>query len=1354
MSDYRPDVVNDMLDRPLLGRARAAALGLAAAALATLLAAPAVAGPPDFVDRMDGWKTASGTTLWLGVFHGPEDARQQSKDFAADPLTGRPYDRVCATSPDGNRVLDVARAVGNDLGIDAANPRLPDKVYYPELHVHSQGNDVAFNKLRKGKIKVGKLVCYAPPGGNVAGWLSKNSEALAKADEVVAFINDEPITGAIPNLKVVDADGAPGLGVVVPFGRGHRPPITIHRFHTGKHPSGRKRTAHEASEHVTVVDHYECHGGHGLDAYRRNVYERVGHATPQWYVDSSGPGGKVGAEVDAVVGFCRQHSRQHAYLDRPLDVVVRGSGPAAEALRQRLANDPHGRFRVHGDDWSGAPDIVVGARTGQAQTSAEGHKWFPNTPEAIHEAYQRVRRGEPLGDEPAEDFEFPSFPRTAKEFDEQWQRHRPKRTYAVAGKETPIAGAEGGEWDFRLDGEHPGWVIASKRDGKGERKEVAIYMWDIRESPRRAARAVRKRHDEEAPGEKANVVVYGDGRAKALIQALKEQGYDEEAIYVVNDDGTVCKADGEVVGKVHKRHRGKTYALIAQAQAFVEQRTGEKTYAVGPAGRCEIPLDTDTQEPGPSDSVEPYDANSRRTAREAMRRRRRRRTEDDDGDDEERAAWFDPFERAPVPATVPPVRPVEPPPPPPTLPPGGAEVPRVPDVATELPPPDLRLPEPPRITVPDIGGVMLHGAASPADGPRQAAGVEVASGEFSLVVKGKNARLDPRTLRKFVTALWAVYYCPQPPGISIDPIAPGAEKHLVRYIGKVVNTDLGRVMREADYQMKKWAVGTERPDVPGFLPVDGWWARGGAGVLGASRRFWLVPRQMTFKRADGMLLFDRGEIEVKTEYAVKGMARRAAPGDLEFARFFTEHYDEIASEYPVYKELFEYAKMVSLAQYLKRSGVPLHWFLMANRHLVLTEDSPGTVDALAKGSEHIRGLTIEGGVELGTGSRFVLDEQAVAALRSARARWEARRPRATALDSPAPRREMRAVPTSFDVGRASYTTVPQQALTAGEDRRGARYCTDLALRNGGEPGLELVRVYDPRRPEGGEFGLGWRLLVPYRIRPAGEEKTEFRGAVLPTRMAVDDLLAGTSEVLTFSTDRYAIVGWVPEDVGESRVIGLFLTAGLGYRLADKLGNEFRFDPAGRLTDMVFWDTHHVKLAYVDGLTDAFAESPYDFEVVGEERADFGPVRLARRVRIRDRLHGSSEVLAFDGSEEVARYVPATEGESRWRFAALMSDGSLRALDRHGNEVAFEPGGGFAGMAPGRPMVEALSHGEQKVQLAYTLDGRGRMRVATARVAGGGPAVHYHYDGQGRLLRVTRPDTVAGLEPGAAADGRN
>jgi len=641
-----------------------------------------------------------------------------------------------------------------------------------------------------------------------------------------------------------------------------------------------------------------------------------------------------------------------------------------------------------------------------------------------------------------------------------------------------------------------------------------------------------------------------------------------------------------------------------------------------------------------------------------------------------------------------------------------------------------------------VGGVMLHGEAKISGSQGEDVHADLTGGGFSLIVEGKRARLAREDFRKFVTSLWAVYYSKEDPGISIDPIAPGVYKHLVRYIGKVINLDLGRVMRDADYLMKKWAVGTEKPDIPGFKNPDDISARRGVLYLGSSR-FWFVPEDMRFRRAGNALIFEDGRMTVKTEYVFKKKGMRADPANEAFAKFFSKHYDEIAEKYPVYKELFEYAKMVSLAKYLKEKGVPLFWFLVANKDLVITEDSPGTVDALAKGSDHFRGIQIEGGVDLGFEGNYIYDESALNAISEAISKLPANAYSKTTLSPGENLARSGSESFSFDLEKGSYTVIPQHSLTSGKDRRGIRYQTDLALRYSGQPGLELVRYYDPRRKEGGEFGNGWHLLIPYRIRPADSVRRKFLNAIIPERMAVVNLLAGEREVLTFSTDRYAIAGYVPKKLDSSQVIGLFLMSDASYRLADKLGNEFWFDQAGYLTDMIFSQDHRVHIEYLRNFTNAFEQPAYQVQPTGGERVEFLNARIPNRMIVKDLIHGTSEELTFSDKGMIAGYVPDNAESSWFQILALMSDASFRLLDKRNNEIAFNPGGGFEGLivSPDRPMVRSISLGKQRVEFKYTINRYGSIMIASARVSGGEDgseptyAVHYSYDNEGRLYCV-------------------
>ncbi|MFW6106616.1 MAG: hypothetical protein ACOC8H_00490 [bacterium] len=686
-------------------------------------------------------------------------------------------------------------------------------------------------------------------------------------------------------------------------------------------------------------------------------------------------------------------------------------------------------------------------------------------------------------------------------------------------------------------------------------------------------------------------------------------------------------------------------------------------------------------------------------------------------------------------------------------------------------------------STPNIGGVMLSGTADVegADGTQ----VNLAGGNFSLVVDGENARIDPKLFRKFITALWCVYYSEQDPGISIDP--PGRntddevpmeefmkpEKHSVRYIGRVLNTDLGRVMREADYLMKKWAVGSGRPEYSGFRSVDAYSARLGAENVGVSRRFWFVPENLRFSRGgDDLLLFDAGRIRLLTEFNRDGMRGRASQADEAFASFFTEHYDGIAETAPVFEELFEYAKLVSLAKYLKQQGVPLHWFLMAHKELVLMEHSPpAEVDAFVKESDHVRGMAMKGGVDLASTPSFRNDAAAEAALRQALAHVPAARGRAG--------RTPEHVPTgivtrdvSFEVAGEHYTVLPQHSLTSGRDHRGLRYQTDVALRRAGKPALELVRYFNPRGRESGQFGRGWHLLIPYHIEPVDRETRRFLNVRIPQRMAVEHRLSGKREVLAFREDEQGSAGYVPEQDNNSQIRKLMLLSDGSHRLVDKLGNQFHFDPRGRMSGMFPSPAseHQMRIEYLDQYSGAFVQPPYDARPVGEARVDFLNVRLPRQVEVRDRVHDQVEVLTFDSDHEPPGYVPEDAAASRFRVAALLSNGALELLDRHGNQIRLTRGWDFDSVlpAPERRMVRSVSMGGRRITFGYTLDAQGQVVIATAAVSQDKPdadstwVVRYEYDDAGRLCRVRPPgdsrrpalSAVSGKDHSLPETGRN
>ena len=246
------------------------------------------------------------------------------------------------------------------------------------------------------------------------------------------------------------------------------------------------------------------------------------------------------------------------------------------------------------------------------------------------------------------------------------------------------------------------------------------------------------------------------------------------------------------------------------------------------------------------------------------------------------------------------------------------------------------------------------------------------TGNVSLVFQNSAGVIDFMKLQRFSTALWATYLSVEGPGISIDPVSESfkefGDKHRVRYIGQVYNTEIGKVMRETDHLMKRWAIGTHRPDIGNFLSPDeiNEKSKNKTGLNRASR-FWFVPDGFTFKRSDDMLLFSGGRMTLQTEYLDNNSKGEKNQANERFAQWFTENYNLVAERYPIFGELFEYAQLVSLSTYLRENRVPMLWFLMANREIILTEDSIDKVDQLVKKSGYKWYVKIYGGVELQLG---------------------------------------------------------------------------------------------------------------------------------------------------------------------------------------------------------------------------------------------------------------------------------------------------------------------------------------------------------------------------------------------------
>lgn len=746
-----------------------------------------------------------------------------------------------------------------------------------------------------------------------------------------------------------------------------------------------------------------------------------------------------------------------------------------------------------------------------------------------------------------------------------------------------------------------------------------------------------------------------------------------------------------------------------------------------------------------------------------------------------------------------------------------------------------------------VGGVLLSDVAT-VEG-EVGAGAALGKGSFSVLVDGQNALIEETAFKQFVTALWAVYFGREDPGISIDPIASGAPKQLVRYIGNVENSDLGRVMREADYLMKKWAVGTDRPSFEGYKTPDDYSHDLQTLYLGSMSRFWFVPEDMKFKATPDALLFDSGRMTVKTEFLMSNAeGRKADPANERFAEWFTTNYhNQIIKQYPIYKELFDYAKLVALAKHLKESGAPLYWFLLANKDMVLTEESPGTVDALFHKSKHFSGVNIEGGVDIVQKDvktkGYVFDETARAAIRTAYEQSEKVKSPRSALNS---RPKYVADPVSFEVASNKYTAIPLHSSSSGKDRRGLRYQTDISLRTEGfeistkvlealQPAirqrcvwddlrgkmddltkaksetvfeaafekalqsaqaktgealrklsllkgkfypteaefardvgfalddrdqfellgdilvsyskyytsLDLVRVFDPNRfDKVGDFGDGWRVLLPYRLRPASTSPA--KGYRLPSKLEVVNLINDRREVLEFESRTNGVIGYFPPDGGLSEFVAILVYQDGSFRLADKLGAEFHFSADGNITDLIYTEDYAIHVEYLTKASGAFESSPYQVTPDdSHDRVEFLNVTLPKFMNVVDSF-GKVQRMEFSDQKSPVGWNPLNDGTGTLRRLALLSDASYVLEDSRENEFSFDGAGNFTEVviAQKEPIIRAMKMGKHRIAFKYRLDPQGHIVIAKAWVSqdeiGAKPlyVVDYEYDPTGKLSNRT------------------
>lgn len=276
----------------------------------------------------------------------------------------------------------------------------------------------------------------------------------------------------------------------------------------------------------------------------------------------------------------------------------------------------------------------------------------------------------------------------------------------------------------------------------------------------------------------------------------------------------------------------------------------------------------------------------------------------------------------------------------------------------------------------------------------------------------------------------------------------------------------------------------------------------------------------------------------------------------------------------------------------------------------------------------------------------------------------------------------------------------------------------LSSRSLNRKGARRIRTVIPRISESYPARKKTRmegalLPIPYRVTDAHCGRRLFLNAVVPEKTVLVNLLTGQKQILDFDTTRHGVGAYVPADVRGNSTVALFVMSDATFRLIESDGTRCDFDAAGYLTDMRMTPNSHIHFEYASGLVSAFVATPYAVNFHGSDRVRFLNATIPKEIEVADLIHGRTEVLVFSKDERIAGYVPANGENSRYRMLALMSDTSLRLVDKVGNNVVFNSLWAFKGIIPpaGDRVIKSMSSKSRSITLRYTIDSSGSLMIA-------------------------------------------
>lgn len=161
----------------------------------------------------------------------------------------------------------------------------------------------------------------------------------------------------------------------------------------------------------------------------------------------------------------------------------------------------------------------------------------------------------------------------------------------------------------------------------------------------------------------------------------------------------------------------------------------------------------------------------------------------------------------------------------------------------------------------------------------------------------------------------------------------GKQPQNVRVLGVPFDCRFAKVMVDADYYMKRIVNGSVQLGIDGLSSLSEMDVEARRQALRAGKspnitggslsRFWFSPGESTYEVRDGATILRSCEVkllteeEYLTEHGVIAQMGRTDPAADQFARSFSQKYDQIGALRPIYKELKALFSFVAVARLMK-----------------------------------------------------------------------------------------------------------------------------------------------------------------------------------------------------------------------------------------------------------------------------------------------------------------------------------------------------------------------------------------------------------------------------------------------------